>query len=210
MRLDRLTHKAQEALQAADTHASNANNPQVQPEHLLVALLQQQGGVARPLFERIGAHPDAVLDHPSVHVHAAETAEEDRRGGRVTGRHEQACVGQTLGQGSHAGAERLQDLLLCAWLAVEGQQGHRDRGHTRADASRHRAHHHRLAVEAQAQVFRSNKGHQHASKRSERPTRRADRSSFTPWGESTWSRAGRRLRRRARARPTGAGRAPGR
>ena len=62
MRLDRFTHKAQEALQAADTLASNANNPQVQPEHLLVALLQQHGGVASPLLERIGAHPQVVLD----------------------------------------------------------------------------------------------------------------------------------------------------
>ena len=52
MRLDRLTHKAQEALQAADSAARERRHARIEPEHLLLALWEQQGGVVRPLLER--------------------------------------------------------------------------------------------------------------------------------------------------------------
>ena len=52
MRLDRLTHKAQEALQAADGAARERRHARVEPEHLLLALWEQRDGVVRPLLER--------------------------------------------------------------------------------------------------------------------------------------------------------------
>ena len=60
MRLDKLTHKAQEALQAADTAARDRHHARIEPEHLLLALWQQRDGVVRPLLER-AAGPEIDL-----------------------------------------------------------------------------------------------------------------------------------------------------
>ena len=61
MRMDRLTTKSQEALRAAVDAATQRGNPEVIPEHLLVALLEQDGGVAAPLVQRAGADPKALV-----------------------------------------------------------------------------------------------------------------------------------------------------
>jgi len=61
MRMDRLTTKSQEALRAAVDAASRRGNPEVIPEHLLVALLEQEGGVAAPLLQRVGADPRELI-----------------------------------------------------------------------------------------------------------------------------------------------------
>src|SRR5262245_20928455 len=61
MRMDRLTSKSQEALRAAADAASRRGNPEVIPEHLLAAILEQQGGVGAPLVERAGAQVKALV-----------------------------------------------------------------------------------------------------------------------------------------------------
>jgi ATP-dependent Clp protease ATP-binding subunit ClpB len=60
MRNDKLTLKAQEALQAAQAQARRRDHQAVEVEHLLVALLEQDDGVAGPLLEKIGAQAGAV------------------------------------------------------------------------------------------------------------------------------------------------------
>jgi ATP-dependent Clp protease ATP-binding subunit ClpB len=50
----KLTTKSQEALTVAMRAASDAGHPALEPVHLLVALLDQSGGVAVPLLEAIG------------------------------------------------------------------------------------------------------------------------------------------------------------
>jgi ATP-dependent Clp protease ATP-binding subunit ClpB len=55
MRLDRYTEKAQEALQTAAREARDRGQQAVEPEHVLLALLGQQDGIARPLLEAAGA-----------------------------------------------------------------------------------------------------------------------------------------------------------
>ncbi len=62
MRLDKLTIKAQEALQAAQSVAERFQHSSLEPEHLLFALLEQDGGVVSPLIEKLGADPDLVAD----------------------------------------------------------------------------------------------------------------------------------------------------
>src|SRR3954466_12153903 len=60
MHADRFTNKSQEAFAAAQKIAQARRNPQVTPHHLLVALLEQDGGIVAPVLERAGADPEAV------------------------------------------------------------------------------------------------------------------------------------------------------
>src|SRR6516164_3986096 len=57
MRLDKLTVKAQEALQAAQELAARSGQQQIEPLHLLWALVAQGDGVVPPLLEKLGAAP---------------------------------------------------------------------------------------------------------------------------------------------------------
>src|SRR5690606_9456359 len=56
IRFDKLTIKSQEALQAAQQHAQERQNPQVMPEHLLWALIQQKEGVVLPVLQKLGVN----------------------------------------------------------------------------------------------------------------------------------------------------------
>ena len=60
MRLDKLTVKSREALGDADTLARRLGHQEVCGAHLLAALIDQSGGVVRPLLERAGVNPDAL------------------------------------------------------------------------------------------------------------------------------------------------------
>jgi len=55
-RFDKLTIKAQEALQAAQNSASEFGSPEIDALHLLAALLDEQEGIVRPILEKIGAN----------------------------------------------------------------------------------------------------------------------------------------------------------
>src|SRR5438094_3407794 len=78
IRYDKLTLKSQEALQAAQNHAQEKNNPQVAPEHLLWALVEQKDGVVLPILQKLGVNlqtlardlADAVAKLPKVHGQA--------------------------------------------------------------------------------------------------------------------------------------------
>jgi ATP-dependent Clp protease ATP-binding subunit ClpB len=59
MRLDKLTEKAQEALQGAADLARDYGQQAVEPEHLLLALVREEEGVARTLLERAGVSVQA-------------------------------------------------------------------------------------------------------------------------------------------------------
>jgi len=56
MRLDQFTVKAQEALASAQTDAEKNDHPEVTPEHLLKALLTQEGGVVPSALGKMGAN----------------------------------------------------------------------------------------------------------------------------------------------------------
>jgi ATP-dependent Clp protease ATP-binding subunit ClpB len=60
MRSDRFTEKTQEALQAAAAMAADRGQQSIEPEHLLLALLRQEGGLTRPLLQAAGADPVAL------------------------------------------------------------------------------------------------------------------------------------------------------
>src|ERR1700730_2391669 len=54
MRMDKLTTKFQAALADAQSLAIGRDNQYIEPVHLMAALLDQQGGTARPLLEKAG------------------------------------------------------------------------------------------------------------------------------------------------------------
>jgi len=55
-----MTTKSREAFQDAIDRASRAGNPELQPEHLLLAMLEQDGGVGAPLLQKAGADVKAL------------------------------------------------------------------------------------------------------------------------------------------------------
>src|SRR5512146_2298965 len=60
IRWDKLTLKAQEAVQHASEVASEHGNPELLPVHLLAALVEDREGVVVPVLEKIGVNPPAV------------------------------------------------------------------------------------------------------------------------------------------------------
>ena len=64
----KLTTKSQEAILDARHRASTAGHPYVEPIHLLLALLAQVDGTARPLLEAVGASPDALQAEAQSHL----------------------------------------------------------------------------------------------------------------------------------------------
>ncbi len=80
MRFDRLTIKTQEALESAQNLATDAQNPELSVEHLMLALIRQTDGIVTPIFQKLGvdiaevtsAIADAVERAPKVQGAAAE------------------------------------------------------------------------------------------------------------------------------------------
>ena len=55
MRFDKLTTPFQSAIQDAQSLALGNDNPYIEPVHLLAALINQEGGSARPILQKAGA-----------------------------------------------------------------------------------------------------------------------------------------------------------
>ncbi|MFC2801068.1 MAG: ATP-dependent chaperone ClpB [Peptidiphaga sp.] len=73
--MDKLTTKSQEALAEAISLAADRGNPQVEPLHLLSALLGQQGGVAVALLDAVGVNRADVAARANAAIAALPGAE---------------------------------------------------------------------------------------------------------------------------------------
>jgi ATP-dependent Clp protease ATP-binding subunit ClpB len=62
MQPDRFTIKSQEAVAAAQRLAAERRNPEVGPTHLLLALLEQEDGLASAVLRKLGADVSAITD----------------------------------------------------------------------------------------------------------------------------------------------------
>jgi ATP-dependent Clp protease ATP-binding subunit ClpB len=112
MDMNRMTIKMQEALQAASSHAQRRSHQGIDVEHLLLALLEQEGGAAPALLEQAGVSLPAVRQ-------AAEQAlgklPQVQGGGAGPGQvHVTARLGQVLTK-----AEDEQKTLKDDYLSVE-------------------------------------------------------------------------------------------
>ncbi len=68
MRLDKYTLRGQEAIQSAVELAEKNQHQQVEPEHLLVAMLEQPEGIVRPILGKLGANVAVILNDTQAAV----------------------------------------------------------------------------------------------------------------------------------------------
>ncbi|MEW6328310.1 MAG: ATP-dependent chaperone ClpB [Thermodesulfobacteriota bacterium] len=61
MRFDKLTIKSQEAIQSAQQLAESKGHQQIEPEHLMAALLEQPEGLTSAILKKTGVDPKAVM-----------------------------------------------------------------------------------------------------------------------------------------------------
>src|SRR3954465_15694692 len=87
MNFNKLTVKAQEAVAEAQNLARGAGNPEFTPEHLLIALLRQEGGIVVPILTKLGLQPGQI---------EAEVAAEVAKHSRVGGAAAEPMTGSTL------------------------------------------------------------------------------------------------------------------
>jgi len=67
-RFDKFTVKAQEALQAANEMAARSGQQQIEPLHILWALIAQGDGVVPPLLEKLGAPPASLASEAEKQI----------------------------------------------------------------------------------------------------------------------------------------------
>jgi ATP-dependent Clp protease ATP-binding subunit ClpB len=77
MHPERFTVKSQEALAAAQRLAGARGNPEVAPQHLLIALLEQEGGIVVPVLRRANADPVSVRRRANEALDALPTVSGD-------------------------------------------------------------------------------------------------------------------------------------
>ncbi|MBK9527918.1 MAG: ATP-dependent chaperone ClpB [Acidobacteria bacterium] len=134
MRFDRFTIRGQEAVQEAITLAEKGENQQVEPEHLLAAMMAQAEGVVKPILGKIGANAQTIL----TDVEAAIAKFPKVSGGQQYF----SSRTNTLFQDAQKEAEKMQDeylstehLLIVIAAEKEGDAGRilRSNGITRDD-----------------------------------------------------------------------------
>ncbi len=109
MALDKLTQKLQEALQAAQGIASKSAHPELKSGHVLLALLQQEGGIAVPILQKAG------VGVPSLKVAVASALEKEVR---VQGASTQPQISAGL-RASLEASDRVREAMGDDYLSVE-------------------------------------------------------------------------------------------
>jgi ATP-dependent Clp protease ATP-binding subunit ClpB len=102
VRFDKFTVKAQEALEAAQKMSTRSGQQQVEPLHLLWALVAQQDGVVPPLLEKLGVSPTSL---------ASDAEKQIERLPKVSGAGEQflSRAANDVLEKASSEAERLKD-----------------------------------------------------------------------------------------------------
>ena len=102
MNLKRYTEKSQEAVLAAQQLAEREGHPQIEPEHLLAALIDQPDGVVPAVLRRLGVDPPRILDETRKRLAGQPRA----RGGSAPGPSPRL---HAVAQAAEQEAERLRD-----------------------------------------------------------------------------------------------------
>jgi len=89
MRFDKFTLKAQNAVQSAQNLASELEHPDISPENLLSALLEQEDGVVVPIIQKLGANVTAIRE---------QVEKELQKGPKVSGYSAEVLISPALKQ----------------------------------------------------------------------------------------------------------------
>ena len=117
---EKLTRKSQEALSAAVRRAAADGHPQVSPEHLLAALLEQAGGTAAPLLQAVGADPAVILRATQGMLARLPRASGTTMSAPETSRPLLATINTAAGQARQLGDEYVSTEHLLVGLATSG------------------------------------------------------------------------------------------
>src|SRR5215213_4309167 len=128
MRFDRFTIRGQEAVQEAIGIAERNQNQQVEPEHVLAAMLEQKESVVKPMLGKVGANAQTVLSEVQAAIEKYP---------KVTGGQQYfSSRTNTIFQEAQKLAESMQDeylstehLLLAIAAEKEGDAGRILRSH---------------------------------------------------------------------------------
>ncbi|MFT4049623.1 MAG: ATP-dependent chaperone ClpB [Solirubrobacterales bacterium] len=125
MRPDRYTIKSQEAIEAALRSAEARRNPQVAPAHLLLALLDQDGGIVAPVLHKLGVDDASVRERTLRAVDDLPTLE-GQAGAQPTFANELAAVLRRAEEEARDLADEYISVehLLLALASVSGQGAH--------------------------------------------------------------------------------------
>ncbi len=117
---EKLTHKSQDALSVAVQRAAADGSPQVDPLHLLVALVEQEDGTTAPLLRAVGADPALVAKQAEERLARLPRA----RGATVSApqmsRPLLAAIATASSRAKQLGDEYISTEHLLVGLAVDG------------------------------------------------------------------------------------------
>jgi ATP-dependent Clp protease ATP-binding subunit ClpB len=68
MSIEKMTTKAQEAIRGAVALANRRGNPEIHPEHICLAILEQEDGIGRPLIQKAGGDHAALASALSQRI----------------------------------------------------------------------------------------------------------------------------------------------
>ena len=78
--LDKFTQKAQEAIATSQTIASEYDHQQVDTLHLLLSLIEQEGGVVGSLLEKLKVDTKLLENQVQKHLPLSRKSQRFRRG----------------------------------------------------------------------------------------------------------------------------------
>jgi ATP-dependent Clp protease ATP-binding subunit ClpB len=119
MNIQKYTEKAQEAIVAAQRLADERNNPQIEPEHVLLALVEQKDGIVAEIVRKLNVDPAAVAAALKAEVAKLPTA----YGGSQAGLSPRL---RAVADAAEQEAERLKDEYVSTehlFLAIAGETG---------------------------------------------------------------------------------------
>jgi ATP-dependent Clp protease ATP-binding subunit ClpB len=120
MTIEKMTTKAQEAIRSAASMATRRGNPEIHPEHICLALVEQEDGVGRPLVHKAGGDLSALIDSLSARVESFP---------RVTGGSEPRVSPRALKllHGAESEAKAMKDdFVSTEHLLLAGGKGDRE------------------------------------------------------------------------------------
>jgi ATP-dependent Clp protease ATP-binding subunit ClpB len=119
MNIQKYTEKAQEAIVAAQRLADERNNPQIEPAHVLLALVEQKDGIVPEIIRKLNVDPAAVAAALRAEVAKLPTA----YGGSQAGLSPRL---RAVADAAEQEAERLKDEYVSTehlFLAIAGESG---------------------------------------------------------------------------------------